>query len=245
MKNVKLIPVVLLAFISMPVLADEVEFGDRTEIRIDLDRDGKADLVQIVTDSEKNSQLEVSLSSGAKKMTYAVLKKSIEFRDPEKNSACDTDFASSYDLKAGKNGTFILTEGTADIEACAGGGSREFTIALSRGELIVTGLRTVSNSWSMGDPSPVVNVAYNFAKRKVSGLYYDRHDTKGKSHSRLELPASCQRVTLRAFERASYPSCTDAARNVLKKELGGDCGRNENSNICPWTGSIYDNEQGK
>lgn len=215
-----------------------------SSLKVDLDRDGRADSVRIVSLNKDYSRLQVKLSASRKVITLDSLLSSTADQnegvpEEERRSACES--VSDLSLKAGKNGSFKIFEKWGDYEACAGESSREFTVRLARGELVVTKQKINSDNWSMGDSSPILNITLNYNRNGgVFGSMDDHHaqhmdvpPTKGSER------LACAAVPLKQFEKENFPSCAKQALERLTKKIEASCGRNYGPKACPMKDDIY------
>jgi hypothetical protein len=96
---------------------------------------------------------------------------------------------------------------------------RIFFVKYQDGQLLVEKLVTHSNSFSNGDPSPMLDVEYNFLAHKISARFMrDQRDEKIFRASE-KLPASCSAPALETYQTSNHPDCTGAARKKISAEL--------------------------
>jgi hypothetical protein len=201
-----------------------------SSVSMDLDGDGKADLVRIVPRHKEFDRLEVVLSRTRQTITLDSLVKSTE-RSSEEGSYCSS--VTQQILAKGSGRSFSWTEVTSDHDGCAGQLDRKFTIALGKNGLVVTALAVHADSWSMGDPSPMFDLDFNFRTQVVRGNSSDAHSKNEVSKGKVKLSAECAPMPLADFERAPFPACVKEATGKIAKKISLDCGRNADSASCP------------
>ena len=152
-------------------------------LRVDLDADGRADLVRVLEGSPGSAYhvLEVALSRSGKVARFERLVgrlfDELSQAEQEQGSICSSLLRRS--LKAGRNGGFVLEENRGDYGGCYSESSRGLEIRVVRGEIVVTKLDRYSRFWSMGDPSYTSKSSFDFARRSLSGSSYESHSGHG------------------------------------------------------------------
>lgn len=207
--------------------------AEASALSVDLDADGRADSVRVVPGGEFQV-LELALTSSGRVLRVEGLVGRVydELSEKERGETSYCSSLVSRQLVAGAPGAFQLREKGGDYEGCAGSWYRTLVIRLVGGELVVTRLLAGSDSWSMGDPSPILNLSFNFAAGRLSGDSADHH-LKQEKPSRGSVPLTCGLVPLAAFAREAFPACARAAAAELGKKINMDCGRAGGTFMCP------------
>ncbi len=220
----------LLLFTSVSASAETLP-----SLKVDLDRDGRADLVRILPLDKNFNRLQVKLSASRQTITLDhLVRTTVDQKEglPEEERGTYCGNVTEISLAAGRNGSFVWTEKLGDFDACAGEIVSEFHIRLERDTLVVSQQKIASNSYSMGDPSPYLFLDLNYTTGRVSGAMGDHHGEEGKV---VEASArfSCDPVALKQFEKMNHPACAEAALKIVSRKISADCGRYEDSHACP------------
>lgn len=212
---------------------------DLPTLSVDLDHDGRADTVRVLEGAPDSDfqVLEVSLSgseSGSpERFKKIVARLRDEMSDKQKKERTTCSSMQSRELVAGANGTLLVKEFGGSYDGCAGSWYRTLVIRYVDIQLKVTRLLAGNDSWSMGDPSPTLNLSFNFVSDKLSGNSSDHH-TSNKKPVGGSVALNCGGpVPLNEFERQTFPKCAIVAAYSLRKRINMDCGRAYDTNSCP------------
>lgn len=212
---------------------------DLPTLSVDLDRDGRADTVRVLEGAADGDfhVLEISLSSSDRgspeRFERIVARLYDEMSDKKKEERSTCSSMQSRELVAGPNGAVLVKESGGSYDACAGSWYRTLEIRYVNSQLKVTRLLAGNDSWSMGDPSPTLDLSFNFAASKLSGTASDHHMSQQKP-AKGAVPLSCGgAVPLYEFERQEFPKCAIVAAYSLSKKINMDCGRAYYTNSCP------------
>lgn len=225
-----LLALLVSAFASVPALATGLP-----TLSVDLDLDGRADTVRVLEGAPDSAfqVLEVALSASGRTLRFEKLvgKMYDELSDRQREETTVCASLLDRQLKAGPRGAFHLSEKGGDYGGCAGEWHRTLVVRLVRGELVVTQLLVSSNSWSMGDPSPILSLSFDFARGVLSGRSSDHHGNGKVAEGSVAL--NCGAQPLAGYESAAFSACAQAAAAELRKKMTIDCGRAYDTFSCP------------
>ncbi|MGZ3734085.1 MAG: hypothetical protein ACXVC0_03945, partial [Bdellovibrionota bacterium] len=143
-------------------------------VSVDLDGDGKPDLVQNVDYGTDFNKLEITLSKNGQKLEFANVLRNF------KSDADSCEAMGSNQLAAGKNGTLEIIIKRRDMGACQSESALTLRLSLAGNDLRLDSAHDYSHSWSMGAPSPSENDDFDFAAKTMNIDIVETHE--GHTH---------------------------------------------------------------
>jgi hypothetical protein len=204
-----MVTILLLALSSFAHAAENLP-----SLRVDLDGDGKPDLVRLVHLSADHERLVIELTKNGARLAYDTIAK--HFANDDKHGC---QGIGSHALRDTGNGTFEWIQTSREMDACGSVGVRTLRLRLAGNDLHVEKAALLSDEWHMGDNSPVETTTYDFADRKIA-VDSDDHHVDQPKHAEEAMRAGCD-LTLGQFEKAQgeIPACAAVPASFMMKEI--------------------------
>lgn len=182
-------------------------------IRLDLDGDGKTDLVQILPLNDQNDRLSVTLSKNGARLNFDHLLKHF----PAKQETCDQ--MGHQELKDLGGGAFEWKQVQGNMDGCMSEHWTVLHLRLVGQDLQVESSLEHRNSWSMGDDSPDDDTLIDFQNHVIKIDMSEAHSADAPTHVVEAMSTDCA-ANLRAVDRdgGTLPMCAAQPAMFLFRE---------------------------